>query len=607
MPEPDKQQRLQEAQHHQAHQEWTEAIACYQQILDDYGEDPDIYHVMSILYAQQAQYASAIKQVKRAIQIDARNPTYFNSLGIIQLKQRQWRKAISAFKDALALKPDYAIAYNNLGKCYYEQHRDTDAETAYRQALHHQPHYLDANINLAICLTRKTRYEEAIPLLTTAIEHDPNRIQAYNQLAEIYLQQEQYADAIPPLQERLKRDPKHEDSWHRLGLAYLHTHQPEFAAEAFEHLLALNSQHPEANQLFAHAQVELGDQEKALSFYFRQLAIEPSIQTLFNIGVIMMNQQRHKDAIPYLTRVTQEAPDYLPAWINLGAIYLKIQTPDKALRCYQHAQKLAPNDIELKHILSALSEGQVAPKAPATYTTHLFDQYAGFYDTHLTQHLAYSVPDRLNALLNEECGDPKHDYHILDLGCGTGLCGPILAPYARSLIGIDLSEKMATIARAKGCYTTVLVGDIETLLTHPPDQTLALDPNQTLTLDQVDLMLAADVLPYYGDCRPLFQCCYDHLVTGGYFIFSFEKAMNSQGSSQASTQTATAQSAASEPSSPTYVLHQNIRYAHYKSYIESCLAEVGFSLLRFDNCVLRQQYKKPVEGYLVMVKKLNVN
>ena len=31
---------------------------------------------------------------------------------------------------------------------------------------------------------------------------------------------------------------------------------------------------------------------------------------------------------------------------------------------------------------------------------------------------------------------------VLDLGCGTGLCGPLLRPYARALAGVDLSPQM---------------------------------------------------------------------------------------------------------------------------------------------------------------------
>ena len=36
---------------------------------------------------------------------------------------------------------------------------------------------------------------------------------------------------------------------------------------------------------------------------------------------------------------------------------------------------------------------------------------------------------------------------VLDIGCGTGLCGPLLRPIAVSLCGVDLSAGMIEKAR----------------------------------------------------------------------------------------------------------------------------------------------------------------
>ena len=49
--------------------------------------------------------------------------------------------------------------------------------------------------------------------------------------------------------------------------------------------------------------------------------------------------------------------------------------------------------------------------------------------------------------------DASRSLDVLDAGCGTGLCGPLVAPYARRLVGVDLSEAM--LARpARGTSTT---------------------------------------------------------------------------------------------------------------------------------------------------------
>ena len=41
----------------------------------------------------------------------------------------------------------------------------------------------------------------------------------------------------------------------------------------------------------------------------------------------------------------------------------------------------------------------------------------------------------------EEAGvERAKQLDVLDAGCGTGLCGPLLAPYARRLVGVDSPE-----------------------------------------------------------------------------------------------------------------------------------------------------------------------
>ena len=44
------------------------------------------------------------------------------------------------------------------------------------------------------------------------------------------------------------------------------------------------------------------------------------------------------------------------------------------------------------------------------------------------------------------------DAYILDAGCGTGLCGPLVAPHAQRLTGVDLSAGMLAQASEKGVY-----------------------------------------------------------------------------------------------------------------------------------------------------------
>src|SRR3546814_7227319 len=80
----------------------------------------------------------------------------------------------------------------------------------------------------------------------------------------------------------------------------------------------------------------------------------------------------------------------------------------------------------------------------------------------------------------------------------------------RSLVGIDISEKMLQHADRKAVYDTLLCADVVTALDQHPDIP--------------DLVVASDVLIYFGDLDPIFERVARHLQPGGLCAFTTEVA-----------------------------------------------------------------------------------
>ena len=208
---------------------------------------------------------------------------------------------------------------------------------------------------------------------------------------------------------------------------------------------------------------------------------------------------------------------------------------------------------------------EVPQKAPVEYLQHLFDQYASHYDTHLMTQLDYQVPELLYQTISREMNIETPQLKILDLGCGTGLSGKRFKPFAKELMGVDISEKMIAIAKQNNIYDTVEVNDISQALDH---------------YKEIDLMLAGDVLTYMGELDALFQKITVALAPRGWFAFTVEKTTI-------------------EP----YTLQQTLRYAHSKNYLLSLIEKYHFETVCFESVVLRKHRGKVVRGYLVVLTK----
>ena len=104
---------------------------------------------------------------------------------------------------------------------------------------------------------------------------------------------------------------------------------------------------------------------------------------------------------------------------------------------------------------------------------------------------------------------PEPGERILDLGCGTGLLAVAVADLlAGPIIGVDLSGGMLIEAARRTLYAELHRLDIEDFLARETRQ--------------FGLVMAGDVLPYFGDLGPVFRAVAGRLLPMGCFMLSLE-------------------------------------------------------------------------------------
>lgn len=545
--------------------EFDRAENGYLSFLKDNPADTPCLHALAILYAQLGNYKEAFARVYQALEINPHNATFHNTLGNLFLKSGEMDQAVDAYKNAIKKHPTYATPYNNLGNIYYRQEKYNAAKNAFDKAILYNPQFSDAYFHLSLVHLRQDEINLAVSHLQKALTLSPNSPKILSQLAEIYLEQELYDKAEPLLYQRLNLPPEDPNTFHSLALLHFQKRDYKKALLHFERALASNKHFDLIKQHIANTLLQLGDLTGALGYYHQQLSDAPTIETYYNIACILMMQERRKDAITYFDQVLAKDPNHLAAHVNMGNVYLREGMRSRAQASFQKALKIAPDDKEIGHILAALTQSCAPKKAPAIYTERLFDQYAPYYEQHLTQHLNYHVPNLLFESVTHEKNITKANWHVLDLGCGTGLCGIYFQNLANKLIGIDLSSNMLAIAKQKDLYHELIEQDIVDALSH---------------FNHIDLIVAGDVLTYLGDLTLFFDRCNQALKKGGLLVFTVEKSFGSK----------------------DYILQETIRYAHHKSYITTLANQQGFKILRLDNCVIRKDHHKPIEGYLVLLE-----
>lgn len=364
-----------------------------------------------------------------------------------------------------------------------------------------------------------------------------------------------------------------------------------------------------AHNLLAVLARQRGDAAAALTHSERALSLRPdSPAFLANRGAALAEAGRLPEAVIALRAALARRPEDAVSLRNLGQALCALGQPDAAIPPLEEALRLLPGAPEpalaLAHarrdrgdfagaaaaaelaltgcepgsplaeqarfLLAAFGRGPLPPRAPAAYVRDLFEQFAPRFEAELTGPLRYRTPALLAALLEEAGIRPGARLDILDLGCGTGLSGHALRPFARRLEGVDLSARMLAEARRRpGLYDALHEAD---LLEFLPRRRAA-----------YGLIAAVDVLNYLGELGPVLAALAAALAPGGIAAFSVE---------------------AGEPGGPPYALGEGLRYRHDPDHVAALACAAGLApQARRDGVALRLERGAPVEGVLFLLRR----
>lgn len=308
------------------------------------------------------------------------------------------------------------------------------------------------------------------------------------------------------------------------------------------------------------AQLAAGDPVAALETLREAVSLAPGLaEAALALGEALFAQGYLPSAIAEFSRAVKLAPDSARALVALGRAWLEL---GEAARALELLNPLAETDADIALACEAAKAMLAMDRAPSAYVRHLFDQFSHDYDVRMMGELGYRAP----AILRELCdlvgaaSSPPCD--IVDLGCGTGLCGARFKDVAGRLDGIDLSPRMIEVARGRGIYDTLIVGDLETAL--------------PAARDSYDLALAADTLVYLGDLRHAFAATAVCLRPCGFFLFTAEKK-DGEG----------------------FELGPKRRYRHSESYLCAEGSRAGFEVMGVVECSPRDEAKQPVPGLAI--------
>jgi len=543
-------------------------LTRYQDRLKQYPDDADTHYLIGVLYCQHRQFSAGKTALSNAIAYRPDSPIYHTALAHALRQLADYPAALFHYETALRNQPNHLSALNGLGNLYMAQQQYELAAGCYQSLLTQHDTYWEARFNLGLCLYHQDQVHAAQSAWQIVIDQQPNCVPALVQLTQLALASDDYEQAIALAKQAIDIHPQHAFGQYYLAQAYYQQQQYSHALTHYVEAFALDPSLPDIHFHLGCVYCQQRFFDNALKHWLQHHHEHRHTTTAFNIGVTYLFLGRYTEAETTFQSILQAEPNHEQALENLACTHLQNNQLDESIRCYQQLYQLnqRPGVAYILQALTAQATHENDASLAADYASSLFNQYAPYYDQHLVQVLQYQAPQVLRRHLRE-LNRASPFQSSLDLGCGTGLCGQVLAGQSAQLTGVDISENMLYFARQTNAYHRLICQDMLAFLT---EQSL-----------QFDLIVLADVLPYIGQLDQLIALLAQRTMTDGYIWLSYELTYEHD-----------------------YYLQRSIRYAHHPDYVVNCFGRHGFHLITHQNCHIRQQNDRQVAAKCLLAQKL---
>lgn len=428
---------------------------------------------------------------------------------------------------------------------------------------------LDEAVSVAILLQRNEQFLEAEKIYAHVLETAPDHPRGLHYAGVLAHQQGRSKEALALIQRSVEFVSDQADWYSNLGIVFQSEQRLDRAIDSYRLAIAIDPGHANAHNNLGVLLRATGRPIEAEAAYREAIRLNPKhIDAYTNLGNLLNNLKRTEEAAACYCKVITLTPRHPEARKLLALAHCTLGEVGEATKILDEWLEEEPGNPIAQHMLAACTGRDVPKRASNGFIETTFDSFAASFEAKLAS-LAYRAPALIVAML-KECGiQPSHSFDVLDAGCGTGLCGTLVAPFARRLVGVDLSDGMLTHAKDKHVYDALVKGELSEYLRD--------------NSEAFDMIVSGDTLVYFGDLKGVIAAFAGALRPKGLLVFTLEHAVGAS-------------------VNVDYRLELHGRYSHARAYVEQLLT---FSGLQSEviQAELRMEAGVPVPGLVIRAVK----
>ena len=273
--------------------------------------------VLNLTKAQNAvlshDWGTAARLYKLLLKDDDSNITYLKALANVYVKSNEDEKAIPYYEQIINFYPHDIDAMNSLGAIYRRIKQYQKSVEILKKAQHEQ-NISSVNYNLGFTFKEMGNYEDAIECFESVITENPDDVLTYNHLGSIYLQQKNYEKSV----------------------------------NSFKHGLQVDQNHPILNYNLARCYAESKNYRDSIKYFEKALRTRPGwIEAVRDFSDVLVKCQKNSSAQELVERTIKMHPQNADLLCILGNIFLSQFDYDNAVKTFEKAEEIEPNDVKI--------------------------------------------------------------------------------------------------------------------------------------------------------------------------------------------------------------------------------------------------------------------
>jgi len=186
-------------------QQYRKALQCYEELVERFEADSDLYFCMGQCYQQLEDYLQAKTYFSKALHLDPFNDEILFSMGECYAKAGNWKSAVRSFKKAINLEDCREEYYAAIAEAYFEMGDLKEAETNFKKAVELAPDQIEYWMQYTGFLIETDQVEAALETLQEAEDYSTGAELLYCRIACLFAL-ERRQEALYWLGEALEED-----------------------------------------------------------------------------------------------------------------------------------------------------------------------------------------------------------------------------------------------------------------------------------------------------------------------------------------------------------------------------------------------------------------